>query len=216
MSIWQKTILLCTMAFLTACANSSKRQGPDYSAFERHRPNAILVLPPINSSVDINAIPAVLAASVQPLAEAGYYVVPVTNMMEMFQQNGMLVAEDIHSIAPAKLQEFFGADAALYMTVEKYGVRYNVLDSLVEVSVTAKLIDLHSGQLLWQNRVDQVTGQSDSNNVLGRLVGAVVNQIANNLSDKAWPASQQAMFTLFRHNRGVLKGPYLDDQHAKR
>jgi len=214
MTIWQKTLLLGCIALLSACASGSKR--PDYSAFERHRPNAILVLPPLNTSVDINAQPAVLAAAVQPLAEAGYYVVPVTNMMEMFQQNGMMVAEDIHSIAPAKLQEFFGADAALYMTVEKYGVRYNILDSLVEVSVTAKLIDLHSGELLWENRVDQVTGQSDSNNMIGRLLGAVVNQIANNLSDKAWPASQQAMFSLFRNNRGVLKGPYLDDQQAKR
>jgi len=216
MTIWQKALFLCGMALLTACASGQKRQGPDYSAFERHRPNTILLLPPMNSSVDISAMPAVLAASVQPLAEAGYYVVPVTNMMEMFRQNGMMVAEDIHSIAPAKLQEFFGADAALYMTVEKYGVRYNVLDSLVEVSVTAKLIDLHSGELLWQNRVDQVTGKSDNNNALGRLLGAVVNQIANTLSDKAWPASQQAMITLFRNNRGVLKGPYLDDQQAKR
>jgi len=214
MTIWQKALLVCTMAVLSACA-SGTRQGPDYSAFERHRPNTILVLPPINSSIDINAMPAVLAASVKPLAEAGYYVVPVTNMMEMFQQNGMIVAEDIHSIAPAKLQEFFGADAALYMTVEKYGVRYSVLDSLIEVSVTAKLIDLHSGELLWQSRVDQVTGQNDDGGLLGRLIGALINQVANTVSDKAWPASQQAMITLFRNNRGVLKGPYLDDQQAK-
>jgi len=216
MTIWQKALLLCGVALLSACASESKRQGPDYSAFEQHRPHSILVLPPLNSSVDINAMPAVLAASVQPLAEAGYYIVPVTNMMEMFQQNGMMVAEDIHAIAPAKLQEFFGADAALYMQVEKYGVRYDILDSVIEVSVTAKLIDLHSGQQLWQGRVDQVTGKSDSNSLLGRLVGAVINQIANNLSDKAWPASQQATTTLFRNNRGLLKGPYLDDQQVKR
>jgi len=216
MTFWKNALLLCVIALLTACASGSKRQGPDYTAFERHRPHSILVLPPLNNSVDINAVPSVLAASVTPLAEAGYYVVPVTNMMEMFQQNGMMVAEDIHTIAPAKLQQFFGADAALYMTVEKYGVRYNILDSVVEVSITAKLIDLHSGELLWEGQVNQVTGKSDNNNLLGRLIGAVIDQIANTLSDQAWPASQQATMTLFRNNRGVLKGPYLDDQPAKR
>jgi len=213
MKVWQKILLLCSAALLTACA--TKQEPPDYSAFERHRPHSILVLPPINSSVDVNAMPAVLAASVQPLAESGYYVVPVTNMMEMFQQNGMLVAEDIHAIAPAKLQEFFGADAALYLSVDKYGPRYNVLDSVVEVGADAKLIDLESGEQLWQSRVDQVTGKSDSNSLLGRLIGAVISQIANSVSDRGWPASQQAMTTLFRNQRGVLKGPRLDDGQVK-
>jgi len=202
-----KMLLLSSVLWLTACA-TTQQELPDYSALERNRPHSLLVLPPLNSSVDPHALPAVLAASVQPLAELGYYVVPVANMMEVFQHNGMQEAQDIHAIAPNKLREIFGADAALYLTIDTYGSRYVVLDSVTEVGADAKLINLRSGDVLWQGRVDHAIGQNNNNNgLLGMLVGALVGQIANTVSDSAWPASQQAMTVLFRNQRGLPSGP---------
>jgi len=176
-------------ALLTACAKPVL--PPDHSALINNRPDAILVLPPLNSSVEIDATAAILAASTVPLSERGYYVVPITNMMETFEQNGLFGAADIHTVAPAKLREIFAADAALYMEVEKYGARYIVIDSVIEVGVAAKLLDLRSGATLWENRVSVEHRSRGSNQgLLGALISAVINQIGNTVSDSAYPVAK--------------------------
>jgi len=209
--LWKIITAAGLAALLAACAKPVP--PPDHSALINNRPDAILVLPPLNSSVEVDASAAILATSTAPLAESGYYVVPVTNMMETFQQNGLFTAADIHAVAPAKLQEIFGADAALYMEIEKYGVRYIVIDSVVEVGVAAKLLDLRTGTTLWENRVS-VDHRSRSSNqgLLGALISAVINQIGNTLTDSAYPVAKDAMRTLLQTSpNGLIPGRRLED-----
>ncbi|HEU5295289.1 MAG TPA: GNA1162 family protein, partial [Burkholderiaceae bacterium] len=85
--------LLVPLLF-SACATPRK----DYSAFQRARPASILVLPPLNESPDVKATPAVWASATRPLAEAGYYVVPVTLADETFKQNGVTTSHDAQQI----------------------------------------------------------------------------------------------------------------------
>ena len=106
------------------------------------KPASILVLPPLNTSVDVAASAAVLSQATLPLAESGYYVVPVAVMEETFRQNGLTTPDDIHAVPAARLREIFGADAALYMTVKEYGASYKVVSSDVTVSIDATLLDL--------------------------------------------------------------------------
>jgi len=208
------TLLLALLALLSACAN--ERIPPDHSALINNRPDSILVLPPLNSSVEESASAAILASSIAPLSEMGYYVIPISNMMETFSQNGLFTAADIHAVPPAKLREIFGADAALYMEVDKYGTRYVVIDSVVEVSVAAKLLDLRSDAgTLWENRADLAVSTRGNNQggILGMLVSAVVNQIANTVQDSGYPVSRQAMWVLFKtsHN-ALIPGVRLDER----
>ena len=107
-----KTGLLALAALLLGgCAAPAKY---DYSAFKESRPASILVLPPLNSSPDIKATYSMLAQTTWPLAESGYYVLPVTLVDETFRQNGLQTPADIHELPAAKLREIFGADTALY------------------------------------------------------------------------------------------------------
>ncbi len=99
-------------ALLTGCAAPVKT---DYSAFRAAKPASILVLPPLNDSTDVNATFSMLAQSTYPLAESGYYVMPVTLVNETFHQNGLTMPADMHEVPVAKLKEIFGADAALYV-----------------------------------------------------------------------------------------------------
>ncbi len=46
----------------------------DYSAFEKSRPRSIVVIPPNNNSIDVNAPYIYLSTLTRPLAEKGYYV----------------------------------------------------------------------------------------------------------------------------------------------
>eukprot|EP01036_Dinobryon_divergens_P052187 gene52187-69820_t len=69
-------------------------------------------------------------------------LLPVAVVGETFKQNGLTNAADIHAVDIKKLDEIFGADAALYVTISNYGATYTVLNSVVVVSVDAKLVDV--------------------------------------------------------------------------
>ena len=134
--IFQRATLCSLIAplLLAGCAAPVKT---DYSALRAAKPASILVLPPVNESPDVNATFSMLAQATYPLAEGGYYVMPVTLVNETFHQNGLTVAADMHEVPVAKLKEIFGADAALYMKVTRYGSTYAVLNSAAVVTAEA-------------------------------------------------------------------------------
>jgi hypothetical protein len=191
---------------LGACATKARK---DYSAFQRARPASILVLPPLNESPDIKATPAVWSNVTQPLAEAGYYVVPVTLADETFKQNGVTTSYDAQQIPADKLRQFFGADAALYVTVREYGSSYRVLVSETAVRVNAKLVDLRDGELLWEGtaRASSAEQQQSQGSLTGLLVQALVLQIVGSTTDAASHYAGIATARLISGPEGVLYGP---------
>jgi len=205
--------LVCIWVVLLAAGCAAPVKQLDYTAFKQSRPKTILILPPLNESPDVAATYSMLSQMSYPLAEAGYYVLPVALVDETLKQNGMTNAADIHTIAAAKLQEIFGADAALYVTVSKYGSTYTVVNSVVEVRANAKLIDLKSGALLWSGTASASSNEGNNNSgggLIGVLVTAVVNQIINNVSDKSHDIAGLTSQRLLSTNQpnGILHGPH--------
>ncbi|KAB0620080.1 DUF799 domain-containing protein [Castellaniella defragrans] len=203
-----KHIGAALLAFtLAGCA--ANRNQLDYSAFRESRPASILVLPPLNETVEVDASQGVLAQATLPLAESGYYVIPVAVMEETFRQNGLTAPAEIQELPAAKLREIFGADAALYMRVKKYGASYAVLSSSVAVAIEASLIDLRSGAVLWEGRKEVAESSGSGGGLIGMLVNAVVSQIVNTLSDRSYvvagAASQSLLFA--GQPGGILYGP---------
>lgn len=204
---------LMTAAFLlAACATQQAPQQLDRTAFRESRPRSILVMPPVNLSPDEKAPMSFLATASLPLAESGYYVIPVTLSEETFKQNGVTVAEEAQNLSPGKLREIFGADAALYITVDRFGASYRVFDSVVEAGASAKLIDIRNGKELWQGKVmmAQSSNQNNSGGLLGMLVGAAISQISNTIIDRAHEVAGTANSRLLSagHQDGILYGPY--------
>jgi len=204
-------------AMLGACATPTPY---DYTAFKQNRPVSMLVLPPVNDSPDVKASRAVLAQSTLPLAEAGYYVLPVTLVDETFRQNGLTEAAEIQQVSAAKLREIFGADAAVYIRVKKYGTTYMVIASETVVSVEGRIVDLRTGQLLWQGSAQASSAENDGGNqagLVGLLVKALVTQIVGTATDAGFTyaavANQRLLGAPMRN--GVLYGPrsphYLKD-----
>lgn len=216
-------LVLTAVALTTGCAT---QQAPyDYSAFERNNPSSIVVLPPVNTSPDVNASYSVLSHVTAPLAEAGYYVLPVAVVDETFKQNGLMNADEMHMAPPAKLREIFGADAALYIEVSRYGSSYKVVTSEVAVEASGKLIDLRSGDLLWEGSALASTAENQNNSgggLVGMLVSAAVNQVLNSLTDRSHDVAGITSNRLLSTQRygGILSGPrsplYKQRQLAKR
>jgi hypothetical protein len=202
--------LLVATAFLGGCAT---RAVPyDYSAFMQAKPASLLVMPPVNDSPDVKATSGVWSHATLPLAEAGYYVLPVTLVDETFRQNGITTAHEAAEVPYPKLRDFFGADAAVYIRVKRYGTSYVVVSSETRVEVEARIVDLRTGQLLWQGSAVASSAeqqQSNQGGLIGLLVVAIVKQIVGTATDAAYNyagIANQRMLGAPRFN-GVLPGP---------
>ena len=203
---------LSILLMLTACASRSPTQA-DYTAFRNSKPRTILVLPPINDTQDVNATYGMLSQMTMPLAEGGYYVVPVVEMEETFRHNGLTTANDIQDVAPGKLRSIFGADAALYTKVTEYGSSYRVVATKTEVTAEAKLVDLRSGDTLWSGKATANGGETGFNVGVGSglvsLVQVAVQHAVNAASDKSWGVAGLTSQRLLATGgpNGLLYGP---------
>jgi len=170
----------------TGCAT----QKPyDYSVFRAAHPASILIMPPKNNSLDVTASYAMLAQMTYPLAEAGYYVVPVALMDMAFKENGVSSGAEAQAIAPAKLREIFGADAALYTEITEYGVSYKIISSETAVAANARLVDLRTGAILWSGKARASSAENQGGNnggLAGLLIKAIADQVVNNLVDHTY------------------------------
>ncbi|MGO3742485.1 DUF799 domain-containing protein [Kerstersia sp.] len=210
MKLWKTCLSLGVLALAAGCATPSANR--DYTAFREARPRSVLVLPPLNDSLEVGAAEAVLAQVSYPLAESGYYVFPVAVVNEVLRQNGVQNAEDARAIPADKLRDIFGADTVLFIDVKKYGTSYAILSSASVVTLDARLVDLASGTELWSGTASASSAeqQSSGGGLLGALVMAVVNQIVESTSDYSYTMAGVADMRLLAAGRanGLLYGPY--------
>lgn len=205
-----RLMLIGSILALTACQSTPKSDARDMTAFKKHMPKSILVLPPINDAVDIRASNSFWSTVTMPIAEAGYYVVPVTLVNETFKENGIITPADSHQIAANKLKEIFGADAALYIRIKEYGSKYQVVQTTITVEAEAKLVDLATGKEIWSGQERQALSNNyNQAGIAGMLIGAIIDQVSNHLKDNGYKASAVVSNQLFtpQVNKGLLHGP---------
>lgn len=206
---WTVAVILLLTVLASGCAIAP--QPYNYAAFRDADPRTLLILPPLNSSPEVEATYGMLSQMSHPLAESGYYVLPVALVDETFKQNGLHTAHDIHHVEPGKLREIFDADAALYVDVKDYGSRYMVISSATIVTAEARLVDLNNGKTLWHGAASASSeeGQNNSGGLVGMLVSAVINQIINSTTDASYRiaglTSQRLLMA--RPPNGMLHGP---------
>jgi hypothetical protein len=210
---WTKyfKVLAITASFL-AMAGCATKTPFDYTAYKENRPRSILVLPPLNNTPEVQASYSVLSYASRPLAEAGYYVMPVTLVAEAFKENGITQPADMHATSAEKLREIFGADAGLYVTIQKYGTVYAVLNSASVVTAEAKLIDLKTGKQLWQGVASASSAEAQGQQpggLAGLLIAAIVKQVMATVLDESHKIAGLATTRLLSAGtpNGVLYGP---------
>ncbi len=192
---------------LTGCATVPPY---DYTALKNESPRSILVLPPLNNSVDVSASYTYLSTITMPLAEKGYYVYPVAVIDTFLKENGLPTPAEMQSISLDKISENIGADSVLYVTIDNWGQEYKVLSSVTIVKGHAKLVSVKTGTLLWDAPVmAELASDSGGNGLIGALVNAAITQIAGNLVDRTPQAARLAHSIAFdSKERGLLVGPY--------
>ena len=201
-------LLVATVALLGGCAT---KPPYDYSTYRTSDPKSILILPPKNSSPDVKATYSFYSHAQRPIAEAGYYVLPITLVDETFKNNGMTVVDEIHILEGSKLHQIFGADAALYIDVKEYGTKYLVINSASIVTAEARLMDLKSGKVLWEGKASASSAEGENNQggLAALLVGALVKQILGTATDQSHRIANITSTRLLSPNmpNGILYGP---------
>lgn len=201
--------LLSVLVFgFTGCATN--QAPPDYSAYRSHMPRSVLVLPPTNDSIEVNASYVYLSTITRPLAEAGYYVFPVAVVDNYMKENGLPTPNEMNAVPLDKIRKIFGADAVLYIHIEDWGQKYTVLASTTIVKARAKLVDARTGAVLWEGTAHAAQGSGDGGGgLLGQMIAAVVDQVVHTATDRTHPLSRVANhgMILNTHN-GMLLGPY--------
>jgi len=187
---WKTCASLLAAAVAVVVMTGCATQTPfDYTAYKASRPKSILVLPPLNNTPEVQAPYSVLAQATFPLAESGYYVLPVTLVTEAFRENGMTQPAEMHGTSTEKLRQIFGADAALYVNIKNYGTSFQVINSVTIVTADAKLIE--------------------AGGLAGLLISAIVKQVIASTSDQSHKIAGMAANRLMSagQKNGLLYGP---------
>jgi hypothetical protein len=204
----KKTIALVSVCLAGCVGQPVKRQ--DMSAFEAAAPRSILVVPVVNKSLDVDAPNYVLSTLPVPIAEKGYYVFPVNTTKYVLEQEGMYEAERIHNESPEALAKLFGADAILYVTINRWDATYAVIAATVTVDFDYKLVSKDGTEIWKEHRAMQYSpGNSSSGSPLAIVLGAIINsaltRAAPNYMPLARGANQQAFVV---GPNAIPDGPY--------
>ena len=205
------TLTLTLFSLMAGCATTVPQK--DYTKFRELDPKSILIVPVVNRSVDVNAPDYFLSTISRPVAERGYYVFPVNLAKRVLEDDGLSDADLVHSSDPTRLAELFGADAILYISIERWDARYVVLSTTVTVEFKYILKCGKTGDTIWESSEKMVyqPQSSSSGNPLADLIAMAVTAAVTKASPNYIPLAQQAnQIGVAKPHSGLPAGPYLD------
>lgn len=196
---------------ITGCAATSKY---DKAAFYELRPRSILVLPPTNNSIEVNAPYTFLSTISEPLAEKGYYVFPVAVIDQLLKENGLPTPDEMHMIPLDKIRQHIGADAVLYVNISDWGQKFQIISSQTVVRAHMRLVDTRTATQLWEADVSATQDSTSPNQggFLAAVANAVADQIIGSLTDHTPGIARNAnRNAIYNHSQGLPDGPYRDE-----
>jgi hypothetical protein len=199
---------LAALLLMTGCATQSAKQ--DLSAFNTAKPRSILVVPAVNKSLDVDAPNYLLTTLTLPLAERGYYVFPVHTAKTVLEQEGFYDGEQVQKQPPQALAQLFGADAVLFVTINRWDAQYAVISTTVTVDFDYRLVSKDGTELWKANKKMQYSPQNqNTGSALGNLISAAVSAALERAKPNYMPLAQQAnQQVLTMDATAIPYGPY--------
>ncbi len=168
----QISILLIALLYI-GCNPSITKLEFSPKMYAEH-PASILVLPPINKSTAADAKDYYLTTVAEPLTNTGYYVFPVEIVSDILKQEGLSDTETIVNVPPQKFYEFFGVDAVMFVTINKWTTSYLITAGSVTVQLECAIKSTKTGEQLWYyNDEIEVSTTGDRGNTAG-LAGLLI------------------------------------------
>jgi hypothetical protein len=203
-------LLLATLAVATTLGCATTAPTRDYTKLLAADPRSILIVPAASKSVDVDAPAYFLSTIPIPVAERGYYVFPVNMVKRVLEDDGLSDAFLVHQADPARLCKLFGADAVLYVTIERWDAQYMVLSASVTVDLRYVLKDGKTGDTLWSAaETMNYTSSSGGGGGLAGLIAAAVDAALTKASPNYIPLARKANAEVMAFpGKGFPAGPY--------
>lgn len=191
-------VLMSALLVLSACA---PKQITKYEAFPNvyaERPLAILVLPPINETTAADAKDYYSVTIAEPMTLAGYYIYPIEVVSEIMKNEGGYDTETLLNIPPEKFREYFGADAVMYIWIQKWSTSYYVIGGNVTVSLRSVIKSTTTGEDLWHyaGTIIEDTSVSSSGGGLAGLAVALVATAIKTAATDYVPIAKRANYVI--------------------
>lgn len=191
-------LLMSVLLVLSACA---PKQITKYEAFPNvyaERPLAILVLPPINETTAADAKEYYSVTIAEPMTLAGYYIYPIEVVSEIMKNEGGYDTETLLNIPPEKFREYFGADAVMYIWIQKWSTSYYVIGGNVTVSLRSVIKSTTTGEDLWhyEGTIIEDTSVSSSGGGLAGLAVALVATAIKTAATDYVPIAKRANYVI--------------------
>ena len=202
-------ILLVFITALSGCATPPKLSTQD--KFLSAAPRSILVVPVVNKSVEVTAADYMLSTISIPLAERGFYVFPINLVKRVLEDDGLADSSMVHAASASKLASMFGADAVLYINIERWDAQYMVLTTSVTVALNYEIRDGKTDEVLWQNSAKMVyQPDGGSSGGLGGLIAKAVVAAITKAAPNYMPLARQANAKALNRypGSGIPFGPY--------
>lgn len=203
-----RIVIAILVLLLSGCASNVVK--PDLSAFASAAPRSILVVPVVNKSLDVDAPNYMLTTLTVPLAEKGFYVFPVHTAKTVLEQEGFYEGDQVHRQAPEALAKLFGADAVLYVTINRWDAQYAVLATTVTVDFDYRLVAKDGAEIWRANKKMQYSPQNqNTGHPLANLIAAAVTAAIERAKPNYLPLSRMANVDVFVVGpTAIPDGPY--------
>ncbi|MCC5918860.1 MAG: DUF799 family lipoprotein [Cryomorphaceae bacterium] len=199
------SLVLISVFIISSCGTTDPiLKENKYGFFYDEKPLSILIMPPINKSVDVEAKEYFHATLHTPLANKGYYVVPAFLSMEVLKNEGAYDAEEFVERSLEGFSDVFNADLALFTVIHEWKKQKALGNIIIEVEYIIK--DIRTNDQVWRRRGNFVyqTNKNDNGNIILQLLGNIIaasttsyNEVAlycNSYTFKDLPAGKYSTF----------------------
>lgn len=189
---------ICSLLVLTGCGPKYMTKHEAFPKVYAERPLTILVLPPINETTAADAKEYYSTTIAEPLSFSGYYVFPLEVISEIMKNEGIYDTETVMNLPPHKFKDYFGADAVMYIWIQRWSTSYYVVGGNVSVSIRSVIKSTTTGEDLWQYEgtiVEDTTVTSSGGGLAGLAVALVATAIKTAATDYV-PIAKRANYMI--------------------
>jgi hypothetical protein len=177
-------IVLVAISFTSCKTAAPIAKSVAYKGLYDEKPLSLLIMPPINKSVNVEAKEYFHSTLYTPVANAGYYVIPPFLSMEILKKESAYDSEFFIDSPLNKFGEIFGVDIALFTIIHKWNK--SSIASKVTVDVEYIIKSTKTNEILYSRRGEVVYSTSVSTgNVFGNIVGSLISTAATKFVDVA-------------------------------
>ena len=188
----------------TSCGmpNTVTRES-QYAKMYEEKPIALLVLPPINNSANVEAKDLLYTSISRPLVEAGYYVISPLLAMDVLKAESAYDSEMFFDAPLTAFQNYFGADAVVFSVIDTWTKK----GLGIETKIRYVIKSAYTNEILFDRSCDlylDLSVNSGTGGALGALIDLAASAINTAATDHIIAARKANYYIL----RDIPRGKY--------